>query len=255
MLDVDRVEVRGAVRTGTAEVRGAASIHPGEPMVAVRTGRATRALEALPWVAEVTVVRSWPATVVIDVEERVAAAFVDAGAGRGVLVDAGGHQLVGAGAADALAEGLPTLRGAPFDPAPGRPLGSWAAGALELAGRLDAGFADATVEVVVVDDRLEARLQGASVGDLLVRFGTSDRLEAKIAALASVVERAEPRPAVVDVQAPDAPALTPPGPDRMLSTATRGLHNYKSKVEVEGLRDTTGVSTTSEQRPSGPSDR
>lgn len=255
VLDVDRIEVRGAVRTGTDEVRRAASIDTGDPMVGVRTGRAERSLEALPWVADASIVRSWPATVVLDVEERVAAVFVDGGAGRGVLVDAGGHQLVEVGAADPLAEGLPTLRGPRFDPAPGGALGSWARGALELAGRLDAGFPDATVGVEVVGDRLEARLQSASDGDLVVRFGTADRLEAKVAALTSVLERAEPRPVVVDVQAPDAPALTPPGPARMLSTATRGLHNSQSQVEVERLRGTTGVPTSSEQHPRGPSVR
>lgn len=213
VLDVDRVEVRGAVRTGIEEVQRAAGIDLGEPMVTLVGGSAEKGVEALPWVARATMVRSWPAKVIITVEERVAAAIARAGDGRRVLIDAEGRQLVVVAADDGAVD-LPVLQGPPFDATPGSMVGHWASGAIELARRLGAGFDD--VVVTVVDGALEARVSGAGVKDLLVRFGTPDRLESKVLALASVLAGAEPEPppVVVDVRAPGAPSLTraAPGP-------------------------------------------
>ena len=223
VLDVDRVEVRGTSRTGPDEVRRAAGIEPGDPMVTVRSGRAGGAVESLPWVARATVAREWPATVVVSVEERQAAAVADAGGGRRVLVDPQGRQLAVLAPGEDPGPRLPSLSGPPFDPAPGQSLASWAGGALDAARRLQVGFDGATVHVAVLDGGLvEARLQGAGAGDLVVRFGEPDRLEDKVQALLSVLAAAGPAPAVVDVRAPNAPALTRARPDPILSTATLG---------------------------------
>ncbi|MBW3575299.1 MAG: FtsQ-type POTRA domain-containing protein [Actinobacteria bacterium] len=212
LLDVDRVEVEGVVHTDAEEVRRAAAIDIGEAMLTVRGSRATRAIEKLPWVATATVVRSWPATVIVNVAERSAVAVADLGAHRQVILGADGRQLAVVSRGDQRAEGLPVLQGLQFEPAPGQAVDPSDMGALELAERLGAQFDAAEVRVVVTDGAVEAALSRKPGGELVARFGTPDRLEAKVSALASVVQQAGAGVAVVDVSAPDAPALTRAGP-------------------------------------------
>lgn len=208
LVDVEHVEVRGASRSDVDEVRRAAGIEPGDPMVTVRVGGAVDAVESLPWVAGATAAREWPSTVVVSVEERAAAAVADAGGGRRVLVDASGRQLAVLEPGEDPGPRLSTLSGPPFDPAPGQALAPWATGALDAAHRLRGAFDGAAVHVAALDGGLEARLQGPGEGELVVRFGSPDRLEDKVQALRSVLAAAGPPPAVVDVRAPNAPALT-----------------------------------------------
>ncbi len=233
VLDVDRVVVRGAVRTDPAEVERASGIDVGDPMVTLARTRAAKEVETLPWVARATVARSWPGTVIVSIDERTAVAVAVAVDGRRVLLDAGGRQL---GLADEDDQGLalPIVEGLPVEPAPGRSVDAGATGALELAGRLVAAFPGATVVVTVDRSALEARIAPVGSAEVRAVVGTSDRLADKVLALVSVVEQsgAATVPVVVDIRAPDAPALTRGGPPRMLSTTTRGLHNSQSQVEV-----------------------
>src|SRR5690606_26352017 len=70
LLDVDRIEVEGAARSGAAEVRRAAGVATGEPLVDVDTGAVAARVEELAWVAQARVDRAWPATLRIRVTER-----------------------------------------------------------------------------------------------------------------------------------------------------------------------------------------
>lgn len=213
VLDVDRVVVLGAERTDIAEVERTSGIDVGEPMATLRLSRAARAVETLPWVAEATVTRSWPGSVVITINERTAVAIAVAGDGSEVLVDDRGRQLVIAGEDDR--GDLPTIEGLDFEVAAGQSVGAGARGALELAERLRAAF-DGATEAVVVDERgaLEARIAPVGTQAVRVVVGTPDRIPAKVVALVSVLERAgnDVPPVVVDVRAPDAPALTRASP-------------------------------------------
>lgn len=209
VLDVDRVVVRGAVRTDPAEVGRASGIDVGDPMATLSGPRAASSVERLPWVARATVTRSWPGTVIVSIDERTAVAVAVASGGRRVVVDAGGRQL-GFTADDELLA-LPIIEGLHVEPAPGQFVGAEAAGALELAERLVAAFPAGTV-AVAMDGRgaLEARVTPAGSAQVRAVVGSSDRLADKVLALVSVVEQSgtDAAPAVVDVRAPDAPALT-----------------------------------------------
>jgi cell division protein FtsQ len=88
-LAVDRVRVAGATLVTDAEVRAAAAVRRGTPLVRVDTGAVHRRVAALPPVRAVRVHRELPSTVVIEVTERTPAAVVARGDGLW-LIDAAG---------------------------------------------------------------------------------------------------------------------------------------------------------------------
>ncbi len=92
-LDVDHVVVSGQAHTTEAEVRGAANIGRGQPMVYLDAAGAARRVEALPWVASASVHRSYPGTVHVDVVERVPAVAEPLQAGGFRLIDGEGHAI------------------------------------------------------------------------------------------------------------------------------------------------------------------
>jgi cell division protein FtsQ len=92
LLDVDRVVVKGTLRTTTEQVAQAADVHTGDAMLWFDGGAAAARIDALPWVRRAHVSREWPGTVRITVIERVPTAWVDTGNGA-ALVDARGRVL------------------------------------------------------------------------------------------------------------------------------------------------------------------
>ena len=92
-LDVDHVVVSGQAHTTEAEVRGAADIGRGQPMIYLDAAGAARRVEALPWVASASVRRSYPGTVRVDVVERVSAVAEPLQAGGFRLIDGEGHAI------------------------------------------------------------------------------------------------------------------------------------------------------------------
>ncbi|WP_409332731.1 cell division protein FtsQ/DivIB [Trujillonella humicola] len=89
LLAVSSVRVDGAGSLTAEQVRTAAGVEEGTPLLRVDTGAAAARVARLPQVAAVQVTRGWPQTVVITVEERVPVAVVTQ-AGTRSLVDAGG---------------------------------------------------------------------------------------------------------------------------------------------------------------------
>lgn len=85
VLGVREVRVTGTELLSVGQVRAAAAVIPGTPLARVDTDEVARRVRALAPVAEVTVHRSWPSTVVIDVRERVPVAVVRAGGGYDVV--------------------------------------------------------------------------------------------------------------------------------------------------------------------------
>jgi cell division protein FtsQ len=92
LLDVDRVVVKGTLRTTTEQITRAADVDAGDAMLWFDGDAAAARIDAWPWVRRAHVVREWPGTVRITVVERVPAAWVDTGAGA-ALVDARGRVL------------------------------------------------------------------------------------------------------------------------------------------------------------------
>jgi cell division protein FtsQ len=92
VLGVRTVAVRGAQLLTAGQVRTAAGVGHGTPLLRVDTGAIARRVERLPEIKSATVTTSYPSTVTISVVERVPVGFVDVGQGHFVLVDAGGAQ-------------------------------------------------------------------------------------------------------------------------------------------------------------------
>jgi cell division protein FtsQ len=84
-LDVDHVDVSGAVHLSPATVRAAAAIVPGRALLRVDLGAVAGRVEALPWVAHARVRRDLPGTLRIDVTEEKAVGYVQAHGDIGVI--------------------------------------------------------------------------------------------------------------------------------------------------------------------------
>jgi cell division protein FtsQ len=91
VFGVHTVDVRGTQMLTAAQVRSAAAVGSGTPLVRVDTAAATRRVEQLPEVASAQVRTSFPSTLVITVTERQPVGYVHR-AGQDVLVDKTGDQ-------------------------------------------------------------------------------------------------------------------------------------------------------------------
>jgi cell division protein FtsQ len=214
LLDVDRVTVTGTRETTAAEVRVAAGVRIGDPLVGVDPGAVARRIEALPWVARAHVSRSWPSTVTVRVSERTPVAQVRINAGRVAVVDAGGRVLAFEAVAPPPPAGAPPGAAPPAASSPVVITGFH--GRLAEGGRLPADARAALRVAVAARDRLPGVL--ASVGtDLdatlaeggMVRFGSAQRLEEKLTALKTVLDQVDTGClATLDVRVPGSTALT-----------------------------------------------
>jgi cell division protein FtsQ len=86
MMDLDHIEIKGVEHTSPDAVRDASGLDLHVAMTDLDLTGARTAIAALPWVEQVHISRSWPATAVIRVVERVPVASVRAPDGI-VLVD------------------------------------------------------------------------------------------------------------------------------------------------------------------------
>jgi cell division protein FtsQ len=91
VFGVRSVQVRGTHALSAAQVRIAAAITNGTPLVRVDTAAITRRVEKLPDVESAQVSTSFPSTVMITVNERKPIGFVQTG-GHDMLVDHTGYQ-------------------------------------------------------------------------------------------------------------------------------------------------------------------
>lgn len=91
VLGAKRVVVHGVHQLSAARVRTAAAVKHGAPLVRLDTGAVARRVEAIPEVAAAQVRVSYPSTVVITVDERVAVGYLAAGRSA-ILVDRTGAQ-------------------------------------------------------------------------------------------------------------------------------------------------------------------
>ena len=205
VLDVDRVDVRGAAETDVADIRAASGIEAGDALVWVDVAAAERSVEELPWVEQATVGRRFPDHVVVDVTERTPVAWVRVpGDGQGdaaALVDRTGRVLV---VSVEVPTSLPELAGHDEIPEAGATLRS-AAGAM-VAATLTPELL-ASVGVVIVNDN-EVTLLLTNTTE--VRLGSPDELDDKAAAALAMLAYLGDRPvSYVDVRVPSAPTVGP----------------------------------------------
>lgn len=204
LLDVDRVEVTGASRTGTEAVLADLGIGRGDLLVDVDLGAAGARVAALPWVEEVHLHRRLDGVIEVAIVERTPVAVVSSGDGE-LLVDRSGRVL---GPRPPGTDDLgPLVRvvGPGSVPGPGGSLGRDLDGALALAASLSAVVPAAVTELHVDADGIRARL--ATGGE--VRFGDAGRIDAKVRSLETVLEQVDLSClGVLDVRLPGSPVLT-----------------------------------------------
>lgn len=201
-LDVDRVIVDGAARSGSAAVVAAAGIGPGQAMTDVDETAVARRVVRLPWVQRAEARREWPATVRIQVVERRPVAVTSDDARGWALVDVSGRVLERGPEA---AGGLPALEGVPPAGAPGTRLDAAATAAVVVAGALDPHLGARVSAVAASPAGVELRLRP----DGTVLLGLPDDLEGKLRAVRTVLTSVDPRTlAVLDVRNPTTPVLT-----------------------------------------------
>jgi cell division protein FtsQ len=200
LLAVGTVQVDGAGTLSAEEVREAAGVEVGIPLLRVDVEDAEARVAMLPQVASVEVTRGWPQTVVVTVVERVPVAVVGQ-AGRRSLVDAEGvlfDTITGA-----APPGVVPLDVA--DPRPGDPA---TAAALEALVALPGNVRDEVDEAAVTgpEDITLTLTDGT-----LVLWGGPTESAKKASVLTALLDRVadeDLEPAgVIDVSTPDAVVL------------------------------------------------
>jgi len=200
VLGVRSVQVDGVASLPAEQVREAAGIERGTPLLRVDVDATEARVAALPQVASVEVTRGWPDSVVITLVERVPVAVVGEPGNRS-LIDADGVLFD-------IVSGSPPPGVVPLevaDPGPGDP--ATLAGVAAL-GAMPSGVRERVAGAAASGDG-EIRL--TLTDGTLVRWGGPEESEEKAAALAGIVEQVaagalEPA-AEIDVSTPAAVVL------------------------------------------------
>ncbi|BCY06627.1 cell division protein FtsQ/DivIB [Actinoplanes sp. L3-i22] len=178
LLGVRTVDVVGAQTLDPQEVRAAAAVPDRRPLARVDLDQVSARVRGLAPVGKVTVTRSWPSTLRIEVVERVAVAAVPTGA-QFTLIDGGGVPFRVVAAAPA---GLPLAKLA----TPG-PADSSTGSALTVLAALSADLREQLVAISVTSPagiRLELR------DGRVVIWGDDTQSERKSEVATALVKRA-----------------------------------------------------------------
>ncbi|MDK3256005.1 cell division protein FtsQ/DivIB [Blastococcus capsensis] len=200
VLAVRTVQVDGTATLSAGQVREAAQVPRGVPLLRVDLGAVEDRVSRLPQIRDVQAARGWPDRVVVTVAERIPVAVVGE-RGRRSLVDAGGVLF------DTLTGDAP--RGVvPLDVADPGPDDPATSAGLAAIRALPAALREEVVEVAAPDpENISLRLADGT----LVRWGSEERSETKGTVLVALLDRiddGELDPAsVIDVSAPDAVVL------------------------------------------------
>ena len=204
LLDVDTVEVRGAVHTANGDVLRASGLDSKPSLLDVDEDDIARAVEALPWVDSAQVTTHFPNRVEVSLMERTPVAAVPVEGPVWATVDDAGRVLehLPAGPPPELMR-IETPRVAD---APGSSIDNAVRGAVKVHDALPE-LLTGRVPTMVVDEQgsLELRLDGK----ISVLFGPSTQIEQKLLALTTLLTKTDmARVRVIDVRVPTAPVLT-----------------------------------------------
>jgi cell division protein FtsQ len=214
-MSVRQIEIVGAVKADVAGRLSAAGVGEGAIMIWLRPGRIEKAVLADPWVLDVRVERVFPDHLVVEVLERTPSASI-LGSGSWMLVSGDGAVLE---TTDAALPGLLQVEIGLSDHEPG-----------------ECPQDETWIEVVELSKALGPDVAGRSrlvlrQGDLWIETGGSEArlgravdLAEKGRALAVLLEQGLPEGSVIDLIAPERPAVTLPG----------GGTAEDSQPEVEG---------------------
>jgi cell division protein FtsQ len=190
LLDVNQIAVVGVEGAHADEVIAAAGVNTGEALLLTDTGAVVDRVEALPWVAEVTVARQLPGTLRVEVTPRFPVAWRAIDEGSFAIFDRRG---VAISTAPQPTPGLPSLNATGAD----------VRAAARVAGALSPALVP-QVESIAVDDGY-VRLM--LVGGTEVRFGDARALAAKVKATEAMLIALGPtRGNYLNVESPSQPA-------------------------------------------------
>jgi len=190
-LGVDDVEVVGVTGAEAQAVRRLVEVPAGTPLVRVDTEAVGARVRERVTVAEVSVRRSWPGTLTVEVVPRSAALVVRNPQGRLEVVDAEG---VTFGTVRAVPKGVPVVTATGAQGTTKEALQS----SLALLDALPSELADSVSGIRVSS----ASLVTFTLGKRTVVWGGGDDSERKVAIL-TVLLRTKAK--VIDVSAPDTP--------------------------------------------------
>lgn len=200
LLDVDRIEVEGAVQTMVDDILVAVAVHPGDALLELDLRAAAERVRTLPWIDSAVVERNWDGRIVISVTERQMVAIVDDESGVGQLVDASGRVLAPDGTMDMVdTRILGAVAGSPGSTVEGID------GALRLAALLTPGMRSRVATIALGADgslTLGLRPQGS------VAIGPPTDLAAKVSSLRTVMAQVDQRDlASINVVNPSTPVV------------------------------------------------
>jgi cell division protein FtsQ len=196
LLAIEQIDVKGNAQLTPAEVIAAAQVGEGDAMVWLDPDQVATRLEASPWIRTATVTRDWPRTLVIEVTERMPAAWVQVDGATGVLVvDRTGRVLT---RADAPPAGLPRI----VDVQGAEPGGSIVPARGAAVAAAYGLYASAVSQISVTDAGAVVKL----VSGPEVRLGRPTQLLTKLRAAGAVLEALQATPPTyIDVSVPTNP--------------------------------------------------
>jgi cell division septal protein FtsQ len=200
LLAVHQVRVDGATTLTAEQVRSAAGVPEGTPLLRVDVDAAAARVARLPQVADVSVTRGWPRSVVVTVVERRPVAVVEQ-AGTRSLVDASGvlFDTVTGEAPDGVVP-LDVASPGPDDPATRSALGALVSLPADVRAQVTGARATTGEDVTLaLADGTAVVWGGADDAD--------DKADALVALLAQVESGALDPAATIDVSAPRAVVL------------------------------------------------
>lgn len=192
LLGVRSVAVAGTIVLTDDQVRAAAAVPIGQPMLGLDPAALAERVATLAPVAQVRVERSWPSTVLLQVTERVPVAFEPTGTGAR-LVDGGGLFFA---TVPTPPLGLPELHAMDGEPAQ--------AAATVIAVLAGPAHQALRAELIAVSADSPADVRLRLRGDRTVRWGSAADSDRKAMVLAVLLSQPGQ---IYDVASPDLPTI------------------------------------------------
>lgn len=198
-VDIDDIEIGGAVRADVTSALEAAGVNEGDPLWLAPTRRLETALEADPWIAVASVSRIIPGTLEVSIVERVAVLAVERPDGSALVAPDGTILEVGV----PRPENLPVFLDGPIVPAPGATVvDTHVSGTLRFLDEF--GSLSPLARFEVNSDELWLRLPSHDV-----RLGRPVDMAAKAASLRALLAESPQEGTVIVLIAPERPTVQP----------------------------------------------
>jgi cell division protein FtsQ len=197
LLDVERIRVTGTQQASPPEIRRAAGVDRGQPILFVDTGAVERDVERVPWVDKARVERSLGGELAIHVTERRPAAWVRRAPDQVAVVDVRGRVL--ADAAEPPGE-LPEITGLRTVPSVGHEVAP--AAVPRVLAQLPPELGLRTARIALDGDAVTLGVRDGPEVRLGLPQGVAGKARAALAVLAS---NAGSSPRYIDVRVPSAP--------------------------------------------------